>query len=111
MNANQVTFAGFSTAPATFKMIGTRGLCEFTIASNRKARTPQEQPQVDFLDVKVWGKNAEAISREVGKGSPLIVTGPLRLDRWEKDGEKHSRITMEAYIVGRQILAPKAEAE
>ncbi len=26
------------------------------------------------------------------KGSPLLIEGRLKLDRWEKDGQKHSKL-------------------
>lgn len=112
MNANNCTIAGFTTGPAELKNINGRGLCEFTIAYNRKAHVEGQPGEVDFIQVKVWGRNAEPISRELRtKGVPLVVVGPIRQDRWEDKvtGDTKSRITIEGYIVARQILAPKKE--
>jgi single-strand DNA-binding protein len=112
MNANTVTFAGFATASAEYQEINGRGLAEFTIAYNRKSVDGKKPGQVDFIDVKVWGKHAAHVAKSVKKGEPLVVVGPLRQDRWEDrdSGKKHSRVTIEGYVVARQLLAPKAPA-
>lgn len=112
MNANNVTLAGFTTSPAKLRKIGERSLVEFTLAYNRKPNKEGEPGEVDFVDVKHWGKNAPEVAKALAaKGVPLIIAGPMRQDRWDdkETGEKHSRVTVEAYIVGRQILAPKED--
>lgn len=111
MNSNHVTLAGFTTDAATVKAIGERKLCEFTLAYNRKPHKEGQKGSVDFIDVKLWGRDAEAVARVAQKGVPLVVIGPLRQDRWETaEGEARSRVTVEAYIVARQIVGAKAEA-
>lgn len=108
MNSNHVTLAGFTTDAATVKDIKGRKLCEFTLAYNRKPHVAGEKGAVDFFDVKVWGRDAEAVAKVAQKGVPLVIVGPLRQDRWETEGgDKRSRITLEAYIVAKQIVAPK----
>ena len=49
-----------------------------------------------FIECTCWGKLAENVSKYVGKGDPLFITGDLKQDRWEKDGQKHSRHLMTA---------------
>lgn len=111
MNSNHVTLAGFTTDAATVKQIGERKLCEFTLAYNRKAHKQGERGAVDFLDVTLWGRDAEAVAKVAQKGVPLVIVGPMRQDRWETaDGEARSRVTVEAYIVAKQIVAPKPVA-
>lgn len=107
MNTNHLTFAGFVCTEPKSKEVGSRRICEFLLAYNRKPANEGEKGHTDFLAVKVWGKNAGAVYSSVRKGEPVIVCGPLRHERWENDGEKHERYALEAFIVGRQIVAPK----
>lgn len=113
MNANHATLAGFTTGPAELKYTEKgRAITTLTIAYNRKPMKEGEKGAVDFIEVKVWGKNAEAVAEACdAKGVPLIVTGPIRQDRWEKDGKKQSRLTVEAYLVARQILAERTNSQ
>ena len=39
-----------------------------------------------FVNVEVWRKQAEAISKYSGKGRPIYVEGRLRSRSWEADG-------------------------
>jgi len=44
-----------------------------------------------FLTVVVWGKQAEACSEYLDKGSEIFVEGRLRIRDWEgKDGQKRT---------------------
>ncbi len=48
--------------------------------------------EVTFVDVTVWGRTAEVMSEYLSKGSPVFIEGRLKLDSWEKDGQKRSRL-------------------
>jgi single-strand DNA-binding protein len=39
----------------------------------------------------MFGKRAEVIQKYFSKGKPIIIEGRLRLETWEKDGQKHSK--------------------
>ena len=75
--------------------------CQIGMAVNRKWRNEQgqDQEEVTFLDVQSWGKQAEAISKFLRKGSPLFVEGRLKLEEWEKDGKKQTklRVVLESF--------------
>jgi len=45
-----------------------------------------------FIDVEVWGKQAEIAAKHLHRGKPLLIEGYLKQDQWEKDGEKRSKI-------------------
>jgi single-strand DNA-binding protein len=63
-----------------------------------------------FVDVVVFGKQAETISQYCKKGSPLFVEGRLRLRTWEdKDGNKHSK--HEVVLSGFQFLNSNKKEE
>lgn len=58
-----------------------------------------ENKSVSYFDVTYWGKPAEAIKAYITKGKQLAIDGRLKQDRWEKDGNKYSRI----YIIADSI--------
>ncbi len=64
--------------------------CRFRFASNRAgSRTnggEKEQPEADFFDVEVWGRQAENLCDTCVAGDRLLVTGRIRYNEWE-DGE------------------------
>lgn len=64
------------------------------IAVNRRWRTPEgeDREEVTFVDCEAWGKTAETMSRYLAKGRPVFIEGRLKLDQWEKEGQKHSKL-------------------
>lgn len=48
--------------------------------------------EVTFVDVTLWGRTAEVASEYLGKGSPILIEGRLKLDTWETDGQKRSKL-------------------
>jgi len=66
---------------------------KFSIASNfsKKVGTEWKSEPV-WIDVTAWEKTAERVSENLHKGMKSRVFGKLRVDSWEKDGQKHSRM-------------------
>lgn len=97
-NYNHTVFAGNLTRDVDVRIVnGDRKVASGTIASNRRYRDSQDQPQEEttFLDFEAWGRTADIFAQYTQKGSPVLVDGRLRLDRWEdKDGNKRSRIKL-----------------
>ena len=48
--------------------------------------------EVSYFDVTIWGKTAENLKPYLTKGTQIVVQGSLKQDRWEKDGQKYSRV-------------------
>jgi single-strand DNA-binding protein len=65
----------------------------FSVASNRRwtDQGGSERESSCFIDCVVFGKLAEAVDKHVRKGDPIYIEGNLNLERWEKDGRKHSK--------------------
>ncbi len=59
----------------------------------------QKQEEATFVDVVVWGKQAETVCQYLKKGSGLLVEGALQFDSWEHEGQKRSRIRVKAVRV------------
>lgn len=74
-------------------------VCEFGIAINRRfIQNGTEKDETCFLDIVVWGKQADSCSRFLQKGSSVFIEGRLVYDTWtEKDTQKkRSRIRVTA---------------
>jgi len=62
------------------------------VNSRRKNQAGEWVEDTVFVDVTLWGRTAEVASEYLGKGSSVLIEGRLRLDSWEKDGHKHSKL-------------------
>jgi single-strand DNA-binding protein len=60
--------------------------------NDRVKRNDQWVDEVTFVDVTLWARDAEIASEYLTKGSPVLIEGRLKLDQWEKDGQKHSKL-------------------
>ena len=79
-----------------------------SIAVNRsEKRNGEWADKVSFFDVTVWGKTAENIKQYLTKGKQIAVEGYLDQQRWEKDGQKYSKVCIIADNV--QLLGGKNE--
>ena len=68
-----------------------------SIAVNRsKKQGDQWVDEVSYFDVTIWGKTAENLKPYLTKGKAITIEGFLKQDRWEKDGQKQSRISIVA---------------
>jgi single-strand DNA-binding protein len=48
--------------------------------------------ETTFVDVTLWGRTAEVASEYLHKGSSIMIEGRLKLDSWEKEGQKHYKL-------------------
>ncbi len=62
------------------------------VNDRRKTATGEWVEDVTFVDVTVWGRQAETVCEYLTKGSPVLFEGRLKLDTWDKDGQKHSKL-------------------
>jgi single-strand DNA-binding protein len=57
----------------------------------------ERQQEVCFVDVVVWGKQAEVCVQMLECSSPVLVEGRLQLDVWHaKDGDKRCKLRVAA---------------
>ena len=71
-----------------------------SLAVNRSVKKGDKwEDEVSFIDVTIWGKTAENLKSNLVKGKQICVCGYLKQDRWEKDGQKQSRLNVIAESV------------
>lgn len=79
-----------------------------SIAVNRSRKNGDNWvDEVSYFDVTIWGKQAENLKPYLTKGKQIAVEGFLKQDRWEKDGQKFSKVTITANNV--QLLGGRSD--
>ncbi len=93
-NFNRIIIIGNLTRDPELKMQPSgQGLCKLGIASNRQFRnkaTGTLTQEVCFVDIAVWGPQAESCKQYLQKGRPVLVEGRLKFESW-KDAEGNTR--------------------
>lgn len=56
-----------------------------------------------FIDFKAFSKNAEKLSNQCQKGSKIVIQGDLRVEKWENEQSKYSKVVV--YLSQFVILA------
>lgn len=95
---NIVTLVGRLTREAELKYTNSGlAVCKFSLAVNRRKRSGEQwTDEVSYFDVVLWGKQGEAIQQYLGKGKQIAVSGELRQNRWEQDGQNRSKVEIVA---------------
>ena len=93
---NRVILVGNLTRDPEVRYIpsGT-AVCDLGLAVNdrrKDAKTNQWIEETTFVEVTFWGRTAEVAAEYLGKGSPVLVEGRLKLDQWETEGQKRSKL-------------------
>src|ERR1700733_1339556 len=95
---NKVLLMGNLTRDPQLKYLPNTqtAVAEFGVACNRKYRTAQgeDREEVTFVDIAAFGKTGELINQYFTKGKPIFIEGRLKLDQWEKDGQKRSKLSV-----------------
>ena len=72
----------------------------------------EKKEEVTFVDVDVWGRQAETIGQYMSKGRPIFIEGRLRLDSWDDKETGQKRNKMKVVCESFQFIgAPKGNAE
>lgn len=86
---NKIIIKGNLCRDIELKQAGETHLIQNTVAVARKFVKQGEERQSDFINIKVWGKQAEFLSKYFTKGSQILITGRLETGSYEKeDGTK-----------------------
>ena len=103
-NLNKVMLIGNLTRDPELRHTpkGT-AVAELGLAINRvwKDEQGQKQEETTFVDVTLWGRQAELAQQYLTKGNPVFIEGRLNLDTWDdkQTNQKRSRlgVVMESF--------------
>lgn len=100
---NKVILAGNLTRDPELRYTpkGT-AVARITLAVNRTYGTEggERKEEVSFVDVDVWGRQAEVIAQYMKKGRPLLVEGRLKQDTWEDKNTKQKQSKLKVVLEG-----------
>lgn len=83
-------------------------ICKVSIAVNRsRKQNDQWVEEPNYFDITIWGKRGESLNQYLTKGQQIAVDGELKQERWEQDGNKRSKVTIEATNI--QLVGSKTE--
>ncbi len=110
---NNVILAGNLTRDPELRTTASgMHVAEFGLAinDNYKNKSGETVESTCFVDIVVWGRQAETCSQYLNKGSPVLLEGRLQFDQWEtKEGEKRNKLRVTAIRV--QFLSSPKRGE
>ena len=97
-DVNSNTIVGRMTKDSELKYTNSgMAVATLSIANNySRKQGDQWTEEVNYFDVKLWGKRAESLDQYLKKGTQIAITGELRQERWEQDGQKRSKVIINA---------------
>lgn len=98
MSINRVIISGNLTRDPELRSTqsGTDVL-SFGVAVNdrrKNSRTGEWEDYPNFVDCTMFGNRASSVSQYLAKGSKVSIEGKLRWSQWERDGQKHSKLSV-----------------
>jgi single-strand DNA-binding protein len=111
---NKVLLIGNLTRDPELRYIpsGT-AIAKFGLAVNREYQdktSGEKKENVCFIDITVWGKQAEVCNQYLSKGRPVFIEGRLEFSTWEtKEGDKRNKLEVVAERV--QFLGSRPNEE
>lgn len=111
---NKVILVGNLTRdPQVRYTSGGTAVADVGLAVNRTwfdKQSQQKREDVTFVDVTLWGRQAEVANEYLAKGRSVLIEGRLQLDQWEdkETGQKRSKLK----VVGEnmQMLGGRGES-
>ena len=83
-------------------------ILKFSIAVNRSVKKGDKwEDEASFFDCSYFGKMAESVNQYLEKGKQISIIGELVQNRWQKDGQTHSKV--EIIVNKLQLLGSKDE--
>jgi single-strand DNA-binding protein len=111
---NRIIMVGNLTRDPEYRSLASgQAVCRLGLATNRQFKNKQTGSlvqEVCYIDVDVWGAQAESCRQYLQKGRPVLVEGRLKLDSWDDQaGQKRSKHSIVAERV--VFLSNGASAE
>jgi len=100
-DVNQVFLIGRLTHDMDLRFTTAgKAVGKFSIAVNKKRKIEDQwKDEPGFFEIVLWGQLAEHLKQYLSKGKQIAVVGELTQERWEKDGQKRSKVTVTASSV------------
>ncbi len=109
---NRVIIAGNLTRDPEHRQLASgQSVCRLGLASNRQFKNRQTGDMIQevcYVDIDVWGAQAESCRQYLAKGRAVLVEGRLKFDTWEdKNGQTRSKHSI---VADRVVFLSAAQA-
>lgn len=102
---NRVIMVGNLTRNPELKQLPSgQTVCRLAIATNRQFKNRQTGSMVQevcFIDIDVWGVQAESCNQYLEKGRSVLIEGRLKFDTWE---DQHGATRSKHSIVADRVV-------
>lgn len=93
---NRVILIGNLTRDPDYKQLTSgQAVCRLGLATNRQFKNRQTGAMVQevcYIDIDVWGAQAESCKQYLQKGRPVLIEGRIKFDTWEdQQGQTRSK--------------------
>jgi single-strand DNA-binding protein len=93
---NRIIMVGNLTRDPDYKQLSSgQAVCRLGIASNRQFRNKQSGDMVQevcYIDIDVWGPQADSCNQYLAKGRQVLVEGRIKFDTWQdQDGNNRNK--------------------
>lgn len=100
---NSVQLIGRPGNDPEVKMVGSRKLAKFSLATNDHYYNDNHELETStsWHYIIAWGKTAERVEKYIKKGKKIALEGRLRTRIYEKDGKKNyiTEITLNEFML------------
>lgn len=72
-------------------------ILELGVAVNDRRKNQQTgewEDSPNFIDCTVFGNRAQSVAQYLSKGMKVFIAGKLHWSQWERDGQKHSKVSV-----------------
>ena len=103
---NRVILVGNLTRDVELRTTpGGTAVTDVGLAVNDRVKKNNEWvDETTFVDVTIWGSIAEVASQYLSKGSPVLIEGRLKLERWEDSQTGANRQKLKVVCEKMQML-------
>jgi len=112
-NYNKVIMVGNLTRDPEYKQLPSgQAICKLGLACNRQFKNRQTDSMIQevcFIDIDVWGPQAESCRQYLQKGRAVLIEGRLKFDTWQdNNGQNRSKHSI---VADRVLFLSAAQSE
>lgn len=88
-------------------LVGQKTVIKFSIAENTRTKDANGNyvdGEANYYDINFWTEKPDFWLKRLGKGVGVICRGFMKQDRWEKDGQKFSKVNFTATEINAKWL-------
>ncbi len=113
-NYNKVVLMGNLTRdPQVRYTAGGTAVADIGLAVNRTwfdKQANQKKEETTFVDITLWGRQAEVAGEYLSKGRSVLIDGYLQLDQWDDKTSGEKRSKLKVVCENMQMVGGRTEA-